>query len=129
MIYLGGGGDVGARETDIWGPCDVAYPVRVALERVLLDPALRIVPVRPNAHDVVASCAREALHPARRRGRRSGGRCGPSGHGGRASQWLDERAGRRGGRPGDGVAANAVRVEDVRSPMTVVCRGPGQRAL
>lgn len=113
---LGGGGNVRARQTNVRCPSNISDPICVTLESILLYPTLRVIAVRPDADDVVASSAREALHGAgwrpRRSARRSRGRTGGG---------LYKRAGRRRRGPGNGITANAVRVEDVGAPVAVVC--------
>ena len=91
----------------------------MAVKDVLLDPRLRVVAEAPDLDEVVAACAREALHALYRGG-------GLAGHGVRGLG-DEEGAGLDGGSPGDGVAADSVAFEDVRAPGAVVCGVEGCR--
>ena len=85
----------------------------MALKDVLLDPLLRSFAEAPYLDDVVAPGGREALYAW-------------DGDGCLARKCVrlrcEERAGLDGGGPGDGVAADGVRFEDVGAPGAVVWR-------
>jgi hypothetical protein len=129
--YLGCGCDVGARETDVWSPGDVANPVNVSLQNLLLDPRLVVFPAvtvscmqlrkessyspkAPDFYEIIATSTRESLY-------RAGGRSCVSLVGdGRTGSWGDQGA-REGSRcPGYRIASDVVSVEDIRAPSAIV---------
>ena len=110
-LVLRRGRNVGAREADIRCPRDVAHPVLVTLEHLLLDPRLGVIAEAPDLDEVVAAGGREAFHRMWSSGWLPGDGAGLG---------DEERAGLEGGRPGDGVAADGVAFEDVCSPCSVV---------
>ena len=115
---LRGGGNVTSGQSDIWGPGDIPDPIGVTLQNLFFHPALGIFPVSPDLDKVITTRSGKALD-------------GPNGVGcakGLAGLevgtrcWGDQRAGNGGWSPRYSVASNRVTIEDVGSPLPVVCR-------
>lgn len=93
-------------QSDVWSPCDIAHPVSVSLECLLLNPCLGVIAERPDLDEVITASAGEAFKRCRSRRPRL--------------MWMDERAGVGGGRPGDSIATDSVAVKDISDPLTVI---------
>lgn len=105
--YLRCRGYIAPGKSDIGRPRDVAHPVPVPLEGLLLDPRLGVLAERPYLDEVVAPGAGEAFE-----GRGGGWRPRLMG--------LDKRAGVGSRGPRDSIAANGVAVKNIGDPLTVV---------
>jgi hypothetical protein len=98
--------DVRTRQSDVGRPGDVAHPVSVALQHVLLHPSLRLFGEAPDFDDVVASSAGESFQG--RGASTTGARC-------------QQRASSSRRRPRDGVASDSVCLKHVRTPLSIIC--------
>mmetsp|Transcript_12845 Transcript_12845/g.22162 ORF Transcript_12845/g.22162 Transcript_12845/m.22162 type:complete len:210 (+) Transcript_12845:218-847(+) len=119
-VVLRAGRDGGVGEADRWRPGDVSHPVGVAVQRLFQHPPVLTLDEPPYLDHVVAAAGDKTLD----RGR------GESLGVGEGARWHRRS-------PGDGVAADVVRLELVHVPRVVVLesddgdgavrRGAGQR--
>jgi len=86
----------------------------VTLQNLFLRPALSVFPVPPDLDKVVATRGSKPLNGLNGVELLTGLEAG-------TGRWGDQRARNCGRSPGNGVASNRVTVEDVGSPLTIVC--------
>lgn len=114
-FVLGSSSDITPRQPDIRRPRNVPYPISVSLQRLFLNPRLRVLSVPPNLDKVVTACTGKALDCLMLRWL-----CGLAGNG-LGMLGSNKRAGLGGRSPRNGVAADGVTIEDIGAPLTVVC--------
>lgn len=94
-------------QTDIGCPCNITHPICVSIKCLFLHPRLRVFTVAPDFDKIVTTSASKTFEGCRRLCARL--------------LRVNERSGLCRGRPRNRVAADGMTIEDVSTPLTVIC--------